>query len=240
MKQIDEFVNSIYAHVSGKEAKELKQEMRSHLLEAVEELKAEGKSESEAVSIAITRFGDEKQITSGLLSMFKAQRKIVKGLFISALIFLLLGVGSIVVASQQNATATIDLFPEILEKYVDTTEFTKEDKAELETFIQKNNEFFNDIGYFSLNKIPREFQNTDRELYSSNLEKIFEYGETKGNVFEKEKGERWVILYQYQDRVSVSEFLIPAFLIISGVLFIVWLVVYAYQRRQLKVIHEVK
>lgn len=35
MKQIDEFVDSIYANVSGKEAKELKEEMHSHLIEAV-------------------------------------------------------------------------------------------------------------------------------------------------------------------------------------------------------------
>ncbi|WP_197205960.1 permease prefix domain 1-containing protein [Cytobacillus firmus] len=234
MKQIDEFVNSIYAHLRGEEAKELKQEMRSHLLEAVEELKKEGKSENEAVSIAIERFGDEKQITKGLLSMFKAQKKFVKGLFISALLFLLLGVGSIVVSSQQNAVATTDLLTQIIEKYEDNTEFTKEDKAELETFIQNNNEFFNDIGYFSLNKIPKEFQNTDGELYSSHLEQKFEYGETKGNVFEEEKGEKWVIRYQYQDGVSLSEFLTPAFLFTSGVLFVVWLVVYAYQRRQLK------
>ena len=39
MKQIDEFVNSVYAHVDGKEAKELKQEMRSHLVETVERVK---------------------------------------------------------------------------------------------------------------------------------------------------------------------------------------------------------
>ncbi|WP_276316373.1 permease prefix domain 1-containing protein, partial [Paenibacillus artemisiicola] len=45
MKRIEEFITSVYAHVKDKEANELKTEMRTHLLEAVEELKAEGKSE---------------------------------------------------------------------------------------------------------------------------------------------------------------------------------------------------
>ena len=51
MKQIDEFVNSVYQHVGGnkKEIQELKAEMKSHLLEAVHELKTEGKSEQEAI-----------------------------------------------------------------------------------------------------------------------------------------------------------------------------------------------
>lgn len=96
MKQIDEFVNSIYANISGKEAKEMKEEMRTHLVEAVEELKTEGKSEQEAISIAINRFGDEKQITKGLISLFKAQNKIVKNLFRVALIFFIIGLGSFI------------------------------------------------------------------------------------------------------------------------------------------------
>ena len=91
MKQIDEFVNSIYSDVSGKEAEELKQEMRSHLLEAVSELKAEGKSEKEAVDIAISRFGDEKQITRGLFNLFKSQNNVIKNLFRTSMLALFFG-----------------------------------------------------------------------------------------------------------------------------------------------------
>lgn len=96
MKQIDEFVNSIYANVSGKEAKEMKEEMRTHLIETVEELKEEGKSEQEAISIAINRFGDKNQITKGLLDLFKAQNKIVKILYRTAFIFLIIGLGILI------------------------------------------------------------------------------------------------------------------------------------------------
>jgi hypothetical protein len=90
MKKIDGFVNSIYAHASSKEAKELKQEMRSHLLEAVEELIREGKTEKEAVTIAIERFGDEKQIKRGVFSLFNPQTNMIKNLFRTSLVTLFL------------------------------------------------------------------------------------------------------------------------------------------------------
>jgi hypothetical protein len=238
MKRIDEFVNSIYAHIGDKEADELKEEMRSHLFEAVEELKKEGKSENDAVSLAIERFGDEKHITRGLLSIFNKQKKLVKWLLLSALLFLILGVGNIAISSQQNALATNNLFPEIIEKYEDTIEFNTQNKQELQQYINKNNEFFDSIGYFSLKKIPEEFQNTDKELYSAQLEKVFEYGETNGIVFEKEIGQKWVILFQYQDGESLSEILTPTLLGISAVLFLVWLVIYIFQRKQLRTIYR--
>jgi cytochrome c-type biogenesis protein CcmH/NrfF len=59
MKQIEAFVDSVYQNVGGneKEIQELKAEMKNHLLEAVDELKKEGKSEQEAIDIAIDRFG---------------------------------------------------------------------------------------------------------------------------------------------------------------------------------------
>ena len=68
MKRIDKFVNSIYKDVVGdkQEIEDLRQEMRSHLLEAVEELKGKGKTEEEAIRIAIDNFGGKSQIVKGL------------------------------------------------------------------------------------------------------------------------------------------------------------------------------
>jgi hypothetical protein len=91
VKQIDKFVNLLYSDVKGKEATELKQEMRAHLLEAVSELKTEGKSEKEAIDIAIRRFGDEKQITKGLFTLFKDNNNIIRTLFRTSIVTLVLG-----------------------------------------------------------------------------------------------------------------------------------------------------
>lgn len=154
MKRIDQFVNSIYAHISGKEAKELKEEMRSHLLEAVAELKAEGKSEEEAISIALERFGDEKQITRGLFAMFQTQKKFVKGLLLSALAFLVIGILiSIGLQMKDNRyPETLALMENIVATLDTKDEFTTEDKQALQEMIVRNSRWFDNISYFALIK----------------------------------------------------------------------------------------
>ena len=92
MKQIEAFVDSVYQNVGGnkKEIKELKAEMKSHLLEAVDELKAEGKSEQEAIEIAIERFGGEREMRSVVGQLFKAQKTFAKWVLYLAVTFLFL------------------------------------------------------------------------------------------------------------------------------------------------------
>ncbi|NEU32611.1 hypothetical protein GN156_17965 [bacterium LRH843] len=94
MKKIDKYVNSIYKDVAGdkQELEDLKQEMRSHLAEAVEELKAKGKTEDEAIRIAIDNFGGRSEIVKGLSEFFKVQKKFKNYVFSFALIFLALGI----------------------------------------------------------------------------------------------------------------------------------------------------
>lgn len=93
MNRIYDFVSNIYKDFDGneKEIQELKEEMISHLLEAVNELKTNGKSENEAIDIALKRFGDEKAIANGLFGLYKAQRYFTKKIFQLSLIFLILG-----------------------------------------------------------------------------------------------------------------------------------------------------
>lgn len=93
MKRIEEFIDSIYGHVvDHKEAKELKAEMRTHLVEAVEELQAEGKSEEEAVSIALERFGDEGMLRGKITEYFRVTRIFSVNVLRSAILFAVLGV----------------------------------------------------------------------------------------------------------------------------------------------------
>ncbi|MCM3412667.1 permease prefix domain 1-containing protein [Metabacillus litoralis] len=98
MKQIDKYVNSIYKDVAGdkQEIEDLKQEMRSHLVEAVEELKAKGKTEEEAIRIAIENFGGKNQIVKGLSEFFKVQKKFTNYVLSFALIFFVFGIITLV------------------------------------------------------------------------------------------------------------------------------------------------
>ncbi|MBZ9637826.1 permease prefix domain 1-containing protein [Clostridium sp. FP1] len=92
MEQINKYVNSVYKHVGGnkEEIEALKYEMKNHLLQLIEELKSEGKSEEESISIAINRFGEENQIENELIGIFKFVNKKAKKALIIAGAFLLI------------------------------------------------------------------------------------------------------------------------------------------------------
>ena len=94
MKQIDKYVNSVYKHVGGnkEEIEALKYEMKNHLLQLIEELKSEGNSEEESISIAINRFGEENQIENELIGIFKFVNKKAKKTLIIAVAFLLIAI----------------------------------------------------------------------------------------------------------------------------------------------------
>ena len=72
MQRIDEFVNSMYEdlNVDDHDVEELKSEMKTHLIDTVKDLQNQGKSEDESIEIAIERFGDKKQLHTGLLEIF--------------------------------------------------------------------------------------------------------------------------------------------------------------------------
>ncbi|MBN3553908.1 hypothetical protein JYA63_06515 [Fictibacillus nanhaiensis] len=92
MKQIDKYIQSIYKDVVGSrnEVEELKREMRSHLIEAVEELKAEGKTEEEAIRMAINNFGGRNQMVKGLSEFFTVQKKFTNYILTLSVLFLVL------------------------------------------------------------------------------------------------------------------------------------------------------
>lgn len=89
MKKIDNYIDSLYKDMdeSSDEVQVLKQEMKNHLLQTVNDLKAEGKNEEESVEIAIRRFGESGQIEMELSKVFKIQNRFAKVLLKFAIIF---------------------------------------------------------------------------------------------------------------------------------------------------------
>jgi hypothetical protein len=94
MKKINLYIDSLYKHMdeSSDEVQELKQEMKNHLLQTVNELKVEGKSEEESIEIAINRFGKRNQVENELSEVFKVQRKFATTILIVSLVSFLLAV----------------------------------------------------------------------------------------------------------------------------------------------------
>lgn len=68
MKEIDNYINSLYKNmnIDSKEVSELKNDMKFHLLQTVEELKNQGYTQKESIKIAIERFGQVNEIESEL------------------------------------------------------------------------------------------------------------------------------------------------------------------------------
>ena len=234
MKKIDQFVNSLYAHLSGKEAKELKQEMRSHLLETVEDLKAEGKSEQEAVSIALDRFGDEKQITRGLLTTFQSQKIFAKWLLRSAVIFMLIGlvVSVSLYMRDRKYDETYDLMDNVAQSYQAIDEFTSKDKIALEEMVERNLKWFDNISYFALLK---DFEVDGKRT----VKKVFNYGQENtgesGTIRVGQISNNWYVEWQYKTYSYLKyEFFYYIFFAISGILFILWGIVHFYYRKRLK------
>lgn len=71
MKQIDEYLDSLYKEDKSKETISLKLEMKEHLLESVKELKNEGYSQEEAIKISIDRFDGGIEMEDELQGIIK-------------------------------------------------------------------------------------------------------------------------------------------------------------------------
>ncbi|MFC4812916.1 permease prefix domain 1-containing protein [Paenibacillus sp. GCM10023250] len=144
MKQIEAFVDSVYQNAGGnkKEIKELKAEMRSHLLEAVHELKKEGKSEKEAAELAIERFGGEQEMRYELAQLYHKKGLIAKRVLFAAITVLIVAIISFQFLYQRDYLSSND-FPhrmndKIINSLKDHESLTDEVKKEVETIVQSH------------------------------------------------------------------------------------------------------
>lgn len=154
MVSIEEFVDSLYKGVNGKskEVDELKEEMKSHLIETVNELKKQGKTEEESLKIAYERFGDTSVITSGLFKIFHKQRKFIKFIFIVAITCMLIGVSSYVFMTQKDLKFHNEqkiLTKGVLEIIENKNSITEDELIKIDEIIKD----YKYINYFAIFKI---------------------------------------------------------------------------------------
>ncbi|MCT9852420.1 permease prefix domain 1-containing protein [Priestia megaterium] len=184
MKKINQFVDSIYSDVSGKEAEEMKEEMRTHLIETVEDLKLEGKSEKEAIEIALNRFGDEKQITKGLFSLFKEQSTIVKKLFRCSVVLLIVGFIFLValITRDQMIASKNDKAVSTIQNLIDNLGDEPLSQNEKERIVNTTVKGLK-IEDFALYKkpegSPKKFKDSQFPEVYSKMNQVIEYGDEK-------------------------------------------------------------
>lgn len=71
MKVVDEYISNLYKNTNESigDNNFLKEEMRTHLIDTINELKSEGISEEESVEIAIDRFGELDEVNTQLVNV---------------------------------------------------------------------------------------------------------------------------------------------------------------------------
>lgn len=71
MKVVDEYIDNLYKNTNESigDNKFLKEEMRTHLIDTINELKSEGISEEESVKIAIDRFGELDEVNTQIVNV---------------------------------------------------------------------------------------------------------------------------------------------------------------------------
>ncbi|WP_246096155.1 permease prefix domain 1-containing protein [Paenibacillus sinopodophylli] len=237
MKEIEAFVDSVYQNTGGnkKEIKELQAEMRSHLLEAVHELKNEGKSEQEAVQLAIERFGGEQEMRAEISQLYHKQKLFAKGLLFAAITVLIVVIFSFQFLYQRDYLSSNDFPHRFNEKIIDSLQdhesMTEEVKKEVESIVQSNKR---------VNKI--EIYNTKgiegNELlnYLDNSKPLYSYSEDVNTP-------RWLWAGYYQGGNGMGNwfvytsafgyYVVSILILVVGIalywaLFTIWAIVYAF------------
>ncbi|MDF2648573.1 MAG: hypothetical protein K0Q73_4378 [Paenibacillus sp.] len=246
MKQIDRFVDSVYENVGGnnKEIQELKAEMKSHLLEAVHDLKNEGKPEQEAIEIAIDRFGGEQELHSIVLQLFRAQKTFAKWILYIAITFLVLGstVAGFLFATEvqykkENHDIATTIFTILQNKEVISDDLKEQIKAlvrgtdqisKVEIYKTKDVRSITEdggISYFNHEAIPT--YQYERAVWANEwIDYYYHFSQY---------GDEWFVHFKSKHFATIFDILLSASIAIYVVLFTIWATINAYHHKRLNI-----
>jgi hypothetical protein len=224
MKQIEAFVDSVYLNVGGnrKEIQELKSEMENHLLESVLDLKLQGKTEQEAIEIAIERFGGKKEILSVVNQLFKVQKTFAKRLLFVGLAILLLTTtvsGYFINIGNERTSEQAEIaykIGKIVENGGVVTQPTEEKIKHLPTYIKKVTVYLNGDRNKPIYKFGSNTNQTFPLIFSD-----FSYG--NGNSF---------VEIEVLDYREIGIYSLFFGITCSGVLFIIWAIINISHRKK--------
>ncbi|MFD0710858.1 permease prefix domain 1-containing protein [Paenibacillus sp. GCM10027626] len=232
MKRIDDFINSVYVNVQDRdEANDLKAEMRSHLLESVQELKGKGLSEREAVSLAIERFGNEHMLRKKVVEHFQASSIFAVNLLRVAIVFgvaALLIFGYITYDENRVHYERERVGQEVLAILTGGQEISEASKEDIAKIAQS----FPRIKRLHISPISANEAGSEGFTYNhpKPFKKILYMNATEG--ISAENG-TWRVDVSYESNQTAWVNLLLASLVIYWVLFAVWGIIQAYRQRRL-------
>ncbi|MDP9725943.1 hypothetical protein COD13_27525 [Priestia megaterium] len=246
MKQIEAFVDSVYLNVGGnkQEIQELKAEMKSHLLEAVHELKVEGKTDQEAIAIAIERFGGEKEIRSIIEKLFEVQKIFAKRVLYIAVGFLVLTlsiVGFLWQNAESNAQEISEIATQIADELKDKEVVTIEMKREIERLVESTN-YISEVSIYNSKGIRSEGENfvgynTEAKKPDHQYKRMVWAPKWLGvDLYTYANGdEQWYVEMKQRSFGSLETVVLFVGLAIYWTLFSIWAIINAYHQKRLNI-----
>lgn len=204
MDSIDKYLNSIYrgASDSSKETEDLKQEMRNHLIQSVNELQQNGITEEESTRIAIERFGEVFQIRNELNHVLKFQKLFAQKTRMSSLILLAISAMLLLTAFILNKDYTErikSMNPQI--KLIEA-KLINEGIASVDIYLKEifKDDKNNQLTYVALKELPPNFDSSkNNEPFS---------GEIKYNYPEKIESESYNNRVGHEITVNNTKYLL--------------------------------
>lgn len=245
MKQIEVFVDSAYQNVGGnkKEIQELKAEMRSHLLEAVHELKAEGKSELEAIDIAIERFGGEQELRSIVGQLFKAQKTFAKWvlyLAIAVLLFTVTAFGFVWSIEEENSNENSNVATQILDILHIGNNITEEMKTKINSLI-KDSDQISKVEIYNVSNVDNNNLVFD---YVRDAKPDYRYEQKVWNPkwlqadffpYGNGDGKQWYVEMETRHIGGSMAIILFSGIAIYATLFTIWAIINAFRQRRLNI-----
>jgi len=243
MKQIDGYVNSVYSNIGGnnRELQELKAEMKNHLLEAVHELTKEGKSEQEAITIAIKRFGGEQETRSVIRQLFTAQRIFAKWVLYVAIALLLISStvsGSLFVVEQGNGNENQEASAKI-DSLIQNQSVITEELQEKIAAIVKLTDQISQVQIFKTNDVESVSDDGSISYFNHQASPVYQYDR---GIWGSEKmdyyyvlSEDWFLHFESKHYASIFDITLTAGITAYAVLFTIWAIINAYHHKRLNI-----
>lgn len=244
MKQIEVYVDEVYEGVGGnkKEIDELKAEMKSHLLEAVHELRSEGKSEKEAIDLAITRFGGEQEMRSIVGQLFKAQRIFAKWiLYLAAavLVISLTAFGYIAGIEEENASENSVVASEIFKIINNEGPMTEEMKGEVAALINETDQISEvkiyNVWNVGVNSVLSYVQKAEPDYQYQKSVWSPEWLQADFFPYGNGDGKQWYVEMETRHIGSLMGIILFSGMAVYATLFTIWATINAYHHKRLNV-----
>lgn len=163
MDKLDKYINSVCKNLNGntEELSTMKQEIESHLLQTVEELKSQGKSEEESINEAIKRFGEANVLKNQLMEVYNSKnssKNTSKKFIILAFVSLFIGVMALIPKYINNTYSPSNLLDPVGALFLTNKPISNEDLKTL--FINNKNKYKlsnHELKYIAIHKYPIDY-----------------------------------------------------------------------------------